>query len=142
MIIGQYISKLTDKDRIAVPKKFRSELGNKLIISRWYENCLILVSEESWNKLLSRLGNQDGLIITPRREIDRFILGLSFQVDLDSQGRFVLPESLKKFSGITDDAIFVGLGDRIEIWPLTKWQELEEDVEVRAAKAIDKLSKL
>ena len=126
MLIGQYESKLTDQNRLAVPKKIRLELGEEMIVAKWYEGCLVLVSRENWQKLSTRLIGKQEILISPVRDIDRFILASAFEINLDSQGRFVLPESLKRFAEIKSEVVFIGLGDRAEIWPLDKWLELEE----------------
>ncbi len=141
MLIGQYTSKLTDKRRIAVPKKFREELGKEIIISRWYENCLVLVTKANWQKLIKRLIGETRIIISPVRDIDRFIYGSAFEIDLDGQGRFVLPDVLISYADIVDEVTFLGLGDRVEIWSLGKWQELEKDAEKRASLAIESIAK-
>ncbi len=139
MLIGQYVSKLTDKDRLAVPKKLRIDLGNELIVAKWYENCLVLVSLKSWRDLSKRLIGKTGLITKPVRDIDRFILGSAYEVSLDSQGRFILPEVLKDYSGIKNDVVFLGLGDRVEIWSLEKWKSLNETLKESASKAIEEI---
>ncbi|MBU0569871.1 division/cell wall cluster transcriptional repressor MraZ [Patescibacteria group bacterium] len=141
MLIGQYLSKLTDKDRVAIPKKIRQELGEGLVIARWYENCLVLVSIDSWQKLLTRLTGKSKLITSPVRDIDRFILGLAFEIKLDAQGRFIMPKILLNYANIKEDVVFVGLGDRVEVWSIEEWQKLEASVEKKAAEAIEKIAK-
>lgn len=142
MLIGQYISKLTDKDRISVPKKVRAELGEELVIARWYEKCLVLVAKDSWEKLQSRVRGKTSIITTPVRDIERFILGLAFEIRLDKQGRFVLPKPLIDYAQVKDEIIFVGLGDRCEVWASESWINLENQVEEKARKAIDRISKI
>src|SRR3989337_3031564 len=141
MLIGQYVSRLTDKNRISVPKKIREELGEEMIIAKWYEGCLVLVSKENWQKLIKRLIGEAKLIISPVRDIDRFVFASAFEADLDGQGRFVVPESLINYSGIKDEVVFVGLGDRVEIWRVTIWQKLEGEAEKKASLAIEKIAK-
>lgn len=141
MLVGQYTSKLTDKDRISIPKKFREELGDELIVAKWYENCLVLVSREIWEKLLNRLLGESKLITAPVRDIDRFILGSAFEIKLDSQGRFIVPEVLRIYADITDEVTFIGLGDRAEIWSAGKWMEIEKVLETKASEAIETISK-
>lgn len=140
MIIGQYSSKLTEKERISVPKKFREELGEDLVIAKWYEKCLVLVSKEKWEELMGRVVGDPGLIISPVRDIDRFVLGSAYEVGLDSQGRFVLPEILKRYAEVEEEVTFVGLGDRVEIWNSKTWFELQRDAEEKAYKAIERIA--
>jgi MraZ protein len=140
MLIGQYTSKLTDKDRISVPKRVRLELGKEMIVAKWYEHCLVLVSKETWDDLLKRLVGEPGLIISAVRDIYRFILGSAFEVKLDRQGRFILPKVLLGYASVKAEVVFVGLGDRVEIWAIEKWNELEKTIEERAWKAIEKIA--
>lgn len=140
MLIGQYKSKLTDKDRLAVPKKFRQELGEELVIARWYENSLVLVSLTNWQLLKKRLVGETGLITGAIRDIDRFILGSAFEVKVDKQGRFVLADELKAYAQITAEVVFVGLEDRVEVWASETWQQLEAKAKDKATQAIEKLA--
>ena len=142
MLVGQYTSKLTDKNRISVPSKIRAILGKKMIVARWYENCLVLVSKNNWQKLIKRIVGKPSLIISPVRDIDRFIYGSAFEVETDDQGRFVLTEDLKQYAGINKEVIIVGLNDRVEIWSSEKWKELERTSEKKASEAIEKLAKI
>lgn len=141
MLIGQYKSKLTDKFRLAIPKKFREEIGDEFVVARWYEKCLVMVAKEDWDSLAKRLTGESRIITTTVRDVDRFILGLAFEVKLDAQGRFIVPEKLLIHSGIRDEAVFVGLEDRIEIWSAQNWKELEESVEEKATAAIEEIAK-
>ncbi|OGM59115.1 division/cell wall cluster transcriptional repressor MraZ [Candidatus Woesebacteria bacterium RIFCSPLOWO2_01_FULL_37_19] len=141
MLIGQYISKLTENKRLAVPKKFRDELGEQMILTKWYEGCLVLVSKHYWQDLIKRLIGKSQIVISPIRDIDRFILASAYEVNLDSQGRFVVPESLIHYAKLEDDVVFIGLNDRVEIWSLSIWQKMEEISEEKAYSAIEKIAK-
>jgi MraZ protein len=141
MLIGQFISKLTDKDRISVPKKYRTELGDELVVARWYEKCLVLVSLDGWRTLQERLKGEGNLITSPVRNIDRFVLGLSYEVSLDAQGRFIVPTKLLEHAEIKDEVVFLGLGDRVEIWSAENWSEFENKIEERANAAIERIAK-
>ena len=140
MLLGQYKAKLTDKNRISVPKRFREELGSEMVIAKWYEKCLVLVSKANWQRLIKRLTGKTEIITSPVRDIDRFIFGSAFEIDLDSQGRFVLPESLKDYSDVKTEVFFIGLGDRVEIWPAETWTNMEKEAEKKASEAIEKLN--
>jgi len=141
MIIGQYKSKLTDKNRLAVPKKIRDEFGTEMIVARWYEKCLVLVSKVYWESFVKRIRGRSGLVIEPVRDIERFIYGSAYDVVLDNQGRFILPEILMSYSNIYSEVVFVGLGDRSEIWDIAEWEKFEKDIEDKANKAIEVIAK-
>jgi MraZ protein len=141
MVIGQYLVKLTEKNRTALPKRFRDELGNDAIIAKWYEGCLVVVSNTGWKALLNKLTGKSDLITEPVRDTDRFILGSAFEIELDSQGRFVIPKILKDYAALEEEVIFVGLGDRVEIWNKNAWKEREVYVQENAALMVEEVSK-
>lgn len=141
MILGQYQAKVTEKERISVPAKFRKELGRDIVVARWYEGCLVLVSKQMWTAFIDRLTGSKGIITKPTRSTDRFILGSAFDVKIDKLGRFVLPKLLKKYANIKEQVMFVGLGDRVEIWDKSAWDKEEEKVAKSAEVQLEKIAK-
>lgn len=127
MLIGQYESKLGEKHQAALPKKFRDVLGDKLIITKGFENCLIIVSEENWKTLLE---GTEGRPFTNKsaRELQRFLLGNATDIELDSKGRFVLPEYLRKFASINTEIIFAGIQRFVEVWDKKHWEEHQKEL--------------
>lgn len=123
MLIGSYLGSLSEKRRVAVPKKFLDSLGKKPIIAKWYEDCLILVGSDFWNRLFSRLTGGKKAISLGVRDIERFILGSAFEIEPDEQGRIIIPELLANYARLEKEIVFVGLGDRVEIWPKEVWDE-------------------
>jgi len=136
MLIGQYEAKVGAKSRIALPKKFREVLGDKLIITHGYENTLIIVSEKNWKALLEGTEGRP-FIQSETRETQRFLLGGASNIELDSKGRFVLPGYLREFAEIKDEAIFLGLSRYVEVWDKNRWAEYRVNLE----KNIDSISK-
>src|SRR6266700_3457689 len=104
MLLGQFEGKIGEKHQAALPKKFREILGDKLIITKGFEHCLIVVSEENWKTLLE---GTEGRAFTSKstRELQRFLLGNATDVELDSKGRFVIPNYLREFAGVTEEII-------------------------------------
>ena len=137
ILVGQYESFVTEKGRVAVPKKFREILGTDLIVSRWYEGCLVLVSRPEFENLLSKVGFNAKYATKPVRDTDRFILSSAFEVVLDKQGRFVVPKLLRQFANLANETVFLGLGDRIEIWDKTKWVAKEVDIAKEASEILE-----
>jgi MraZ protein len=120
MLIGEFESKVSDKNRIALPKKFREEIGDTLIITQGYEGCIILVDELRFLALTQEI--RDGSFVNDAiRDTTRFLIGSAHEVQLDKQGRFVLPQSLRSFSGIEDEVILLGLMRWVEIWSRDVW---------------------
>lgn len=127
MLIGQYEGRISEKYQAAFPKKFREELGEKLIITKGFEDCLIIVSEENWKTLLE---GTEGKPFTNKsaRELQRYLLGNAVYVELDSKGRFVLSEFLRNFAGIKNDIVFVGIQRFVEVWDKQAWDGHQKEL--------------
>lgn len=124
MLIGQQVGKIGPKNRIAVPKKFRQELGRNLVVGTGFEGCLILQSAQGFKKMVDEtLGGP----ITEKkvREETRFLLSQAEEVSLDKQGRFVMPARLKAYAQIKNDVYFIGLMRWVEIWDKNLWEKLQ-----------------
>ena len=140
MLIGQYSTNLSPKRRIAIPKKIREKLGKKMIVAKWYEGCLVLIGEANWEALLNRLTGESKMITAPVRDTDRFVLGSAYELDTDDQGRVILPSSLTNYAKLSKRVVFVGLGDRAEIWDKDEWEKRELYIARHAGEFIEKLA--
>lgn len=139
MLIGNYQAKLDlKKGRTALPKKFRSLLGKKIIITAGYENSLMIVSLSSWEKVVGEIVNQP-FISGAARETDRFLLGSAFEVELDGQGRLIIPSSLRSHASLSADIVFVGVGNRVEVWNQPGWEKHQQYLDQNIAQIGEKL---
>lgn len=141
MLIGSYLGSLSEKRRIAVPKKFLTELGEKPIVAKWYEDCLILVDNDFWDRLYKRISGDQKIVNLGIREIERFILGSAFELEPDEQGRVVLPEVLVTYANLGNEVIFLGLSDRVEIWNKEIWETRVNKLEKVTKEYIENINK-
>jgi MraZ protein len=140
MLIGNYSAVLSDSRRVAVPKKLFSELGERPVLAMWYEDCLILVPNSFWSNLSKELvGNRNKDFGV--RDIERFILGSAFETEPDDQGRIIIPEALSHYANLQKDLVFLGLVDRVEIWPKDVWDEKSKNLQKVTREYIDNLLK-
>lgn len=139
MLIGQFESKITEKNQVALPKKFREILGNQLIITKGFEKCLIIVSVEKWKTLLE---GTEGRPFTSKntRELQRFLLGNATDVNLDDKGRFVIPEYLRVFANTKSEIVFAGIERFIEIWDKDIWETHQKELSKNIESIAEKLS--
>jgi MraZ protein len=138
MLIGEFKNKVGEKKRIALPKKFREILGEEVIVTRGYEDCVIVVNENQWKNLLEVFSDKP-FTTSPVRDTRRFLIGGASEVKLDKQGRFVLPENLKEFANISKEVVFVGLVDWVEIWDKESWEKRMKMIKPSAAQIAEKL---
>lgn len=121
MLIGQYEGKIGAKHQVSFPKKFRGELGDSLIVTKGLEKCLIVVSKENWKTLLEGTEGEP-FTKAPIRGMQRFLLGNASEVALDGKGRFVLPDYLRDYAGLSEDIIFAGIQRFVEVWDKKAWE--------------------
>lgn len=136
MLLGQFVASVGEKSRTALPKRFRDELGTKIILTQGFEKSIIAVSEKGWQALLE--GTEDKPFINEdARETQRFLLGGAAFVEMDDKGRFVLPDYLKRYAEIGEEVVFIGMSRYVEIWDKKRWEEYNENL----AKNINKIAK-
>ncbi len=139
LLIGRYASRMGAKGRVAVPVKLREYLGDRVIISQGYEKSLLLVSRQQWEKLTEFLRGRP-VTAGPVRDTERFLFGGAFEVEFDDQGRVVVPQELREFAGLTDEAVFLGVGSRVEIWARETWEKYSKNLAGEIEKVAEKLA--
>lgn len=141
MLIGEYKSRVGEKKRVSLPKKFRDELGENLILTRGYENALLVVNEKLWKKVATEV--IDGSFINKDiRDTSRFLVGSAKEIEMDGQGRFVIPQALFDHAGLGDEIVFIGLVNWIEIWDAKKWKERVEYLQKHGDEIAQEISKM
>lgn len=139
MYLGEYISPVGEKNRVALPKKLRDSMrGEKLFLTRGYEGSLMLLEQADWQRLQAIL-DKSPMLNMSLRDTKRFLLGGAIDLVLDNQGRFVIPEALIAYAQIGESITFIGVGDWIEIWSSNSWQEKLQQLKQNAAEIADKL---
>jgi len=118
MFLGSYSVKLRDKNRISFPSKFRELTGDSLFITNWFENSLLVLGKNEWEKFTTNIFKENSFLLSEVRDLERYIYGGTFEVELDSEGRFVIPPFLKEHAKIGKNAIFVG-----GLWHISLWDE-------------------
>lgn len=139
MLIGQYKSKTNPKGRVAFPKKFRDELGDSLVVTVGYENSLMVVSAKDWQSLVASTADKP-FIFGSARDTNRFLLGEATEVELDEQGRFVLPAYLREHAKIGEEVVFLGLNRYVEIWDKAVWEEYQKYLNQHMGEIAERLS--
>lgn len=138
MLVGQHRGKISQKGRVAFPKRFREKLGSRLVVTCGYEKCLIVVSEKEWKTLLEGTENKP-FVFKPIRDTLRFLLGNAAEVELDSQGRFVMPSHLRGYAGLEGEVVFVGLQRYVEVWDKKRWEKRQEYLKKNITRISEKL---
>ena len=149
MFVGRYTHKLNTKGQVAVPVKMRlgisaDEQGNRaLYLTKLQETPLYALTAPVLEELSDKLSE---VLRADRRRRHEFYSRIE-AVDIDPQGRVVIPQWMRLEAGIEKDVVFVGAGSRIEIWPAAAWDEYigadegetQKDLDISVSEALDSI---
>ena len=128
MLMGEFHHNIDEKNRLVIPSKFRSELGEQFIITRGLDKCLFIYSMNEWNKLVSKLNT---LPFTQKnaRNFTRFFLSGAINAEFDRSGRVSITSPLIEYADINKECVIIGASDRLEIWSKESWDKFLSDNE-------------
>jgi len=141
MFIGEYQHAVDDKGRLAIPVKFRKKLVRGAVVTRGLDNCLFVYTAEEWKKLARRLSELP-FSQANTRAFARLMLAGAMDVEIDGQGRVVLPEYLRQYAKIGKEVVVAGLYSRLEIWDKATWETYKVQTEKNSNDIAEKLGEL
>lgn len=141
---GEYECKLDAKGRIVLPSRVKAALpesgGNQVVVRRGFEPCLVLYSVVEYRKIFTRIAGLNEFNPEYRKLQRNFFRG-NTQLDLDSNGRFLIPKMMIKYAQLEKEAIVVGMGNRAEIWSSKLYENYlmkdPEEISTLAQKYLD-----
>ena len=120
MLYGRYQHNIDAKGRIFVPAKLREKLGDQFIAAAVMDHCVSLYSMEEWDKLQQGLADMP---FTKARKLQRYLSSNAADVQVDAQGRILLPKHLLAYAALEKEALVIGAGNRAEIWNPVSYEE-------------------
>lgn len=131
MFMGEFNHTVDTKGRTMVPSKLRDQLGSTLFVTKGLDGCITLYTQEEFEKLQEKISSLS-MMNKSARTLRRLFIGSAQEIEIDKQGRILLPTPLREYAGISKDIVFVGNKDYIEIWDKQRWNE-ENDIDAEAA---------
>ncbi len=123
---GEYEAKLDTKGRMVLPARLKAALAaeneGKIVIIRGFEPCLVIYPQVEWQKVFEKVAALNEFV-TENRNFQRNFLRGNTEVELDDQGRFLVPKTMLKYADLEKEAIIVGVANRIEIWNSERYEE-------------------
>ena len=121
MFMGEYNHTIDTKGRLIIPSKFREVLGEEFVVTKGLDGCLFVFDNNEWSAFENKLKT---LPITNKdaRKFVRFFLAGAASVEVDKQGRILVPGVLREFSELLKDVVLIGVGSRVEIWSKERWE--------------------
>ncbi|MEK7583755.1 MAG: division/cell wall cluster transcriptional repressor MraZ [Patescibacteria group bacterium] len=141
MFLGEYQHSMDEKNRVAIPVKFRAALKAGAVITKGLDECLFLYPKSSWKTWADKLARLP-ISQSRSRAFSRMMLGGAMEVQLDGQGRIVLPDYLKQYAGLGKRLIVAGLNDRVELWDTDRWQQYKTQTEKDSAHIAETLAEM
>ena len=117
MLFGEYYPSISDKNRTNLPKKIRENVaGIEIVLSKGLSvKCIFGFAKEEWEQTAKQELTKP-LSDPEAQKIRRQLFGGTSIVELDEQGRFVIPDNLLAYAGINEHIVIVGAGDHFEVW--------------------------
>ncbi|PIU37175.1 division/cell wall cluster transcriptional repressor MraZ [Candidatus Roizmanbacteria bacterium CG_4_8_14_3_um_filter_34_9] len=128
VFFGEYQINFSGSGRLLLPKKVRELLkGNTFILTKGFGNCLSGYDKDDWEKRASELLNPS-LLQPTDMENRRYIFSSLVYLEIDEQGRFVVPKNLLEYGQLKDKVVIIGVGDHFEIWEQQVWQKYQKEI--------------
>lgn len=134
MFLGEFTYTLDDKGRLTLPAKFRSALAAGVVITRGLDGCLFIFSQSYFETLAQRAA-EIPLTHAEGRSFARMLFSGAADVEIDKQGRVLIPQGLREFAHLSGEVIVAGVNTRIEVWAVEAWKSQRERFEGGALEA-------
>ncbi|MCX7120302.1 MAG: division/cell wall cluster transcriptional repressor MraZ [Gammaproteobacteria bacterium] len=127
MFRGLSSGQIDSKGRITIPANYRTLLveessGSLVVTIDTQQKCLLLYPFPQWQIIEEKLESLPSFQPAARR-IQRLLLGHATELELDRQGRILLPNLLRDHAELDETVMLVGLGKKIEIWSEPLWED-------------------
>ncbi len=128
IFLGTYFHNIDAKNRLSMPAKFASSLGNEIVISKGFDGCLEIRSSNSFEAYANKLMN---LTQTKKdsRIVIRQLLANAANVELDKARRILIPANLLKEANISSSVVVIGIGNKIEIWDEQTYNKFKSETD-------------
>lgn len=138
MFLGEFDHSVDERGRLAIPAKFRPPLNDGMVITKGIDRCLVVWPIEDWRVFTDDL-RQMPLMAGDARRMQRFFLAGAADATADRLGRILIPAPLREYAQLTDQAIVIGVGDRIEIWSPDNWRQERSSAEDQSSELAEHL---
>ena len=141
MFIGEYHHALDDKGRVQIPVKYRSELQKGAVVTRGLDSCLFVYTKKEWLVLAEKLARLP-ISKANTRAFSRLMLAGAMELEMDRQGRVILPEYLRQYAGLKKTIVIAGLYNRLELWDKDFWKRYRSGTEKQSGDIAEALGEL
>lgn len=141
MFLGRFNHTIDAKGRLALPARYREQLTDGVVVTRGFDPCLLIYPFASWLPLAEKVS---GLSITDPdvRMLRRVLFAEASDLQLDKQGRILVPAELREYAGLEREATVVGMHTFIEIWSPGRWESQRDLLDRDGGTIAERLTEL
>jgi len=142
MFIGEFEYRVDEKGRVSIPPKFRTEELKKegAVLCPGMEKCITIYPLSEWKKLAESL-TSGPVVPSKLRKLNRAIFATAFNVEIDAQGRIIVPIQLRNYAAITDEVVMTGANTYLELWSKEHWTAEKSSSQEEAWQIIESLER-
>jgi MraZ protein len=133
---GTYEHSLDSKGRVILPSRFRAPFEHGGYLTQYRDGCLALWTPDGFERQMEDM-QQRAASGKNDRNMARFWASATQDLEVDRQGRMVLPARMREYAGLGDDVVIVGVIDRVELWDPGRWEEKVGPEEQRLTEGAD-----
>lgn len=141
MFLGEFEHSIDDKGRVAVPARFREELGEGMVLTRGFDACLQAFPRHVWQQLSQKVSSLS-LGSPEARNLRRILFSNAAEVEVDRQGRILVPQNLREYAGLAEQVVITGMDTYFELWAADRWQAVMEQLDNSGASIAEQLAAL
>jgi MraZ protein len=142
MLLGTSKGVPLTQEGLLLPPHLREGLEQGYVITRGLDGCVAVFPLSVWEALLKRIEGGTSFLKAAARAFQRHLFGGASVATLESEGLIPIPEYLRRFAGLGDEVVLIGVGDRLEIWNAHRWSHEEYRVNERSLRSSEELSEL
>jgi len=140
MFFGEFEYRIDEKGRVAIPPRFRRQLGEGVVLTPGVEKCINAYPLSEWKKVAATL-TTGSISPSKLRKLNRAIFATAFSLNLDGQGRIALPTPLREYAEIEDEVVIAGVNAYLELWNMKQWQAEKATSQEQAGQIIESLER-
>jgi MraZ protein len=125
---GEYQHRIDPQGRVAIPARYRDAFKGGIYLTRGFDQCVWAFPPSEWEAYSAEYA-----AMSPNsrvaRALRRRVFGSTFDLEIDRQGRVVLPQPLRQFAGLQEEVVIVGAGTWLELWDRAQWDQQLAEIE-------------
>lgn len=132
MLYGRFEHTVDAKNRVFIPAKFKESLGISFKLTyNDFNKCILVYSNAEWEKYEEKISQLPTLKF---EDFIREIYSNTVDVQVDGQGRIVIPQFLKEKVDIEKNVLIMGVGSHLEIWAQEVFEEKQKSIDMNKIK--------